>query len=76
LPGRRVEREAATARADSAMSRVAGESFAYSGFAVAALAAATSSAAVSGASSTFGHERFSSIATISVSLSSRSHTAS
>ena len=61
---------ASTARADSAMSEVAGDSFAYSGSRVAARQAATISAAVSGASSTFGHERFSSIAS---TPSSRAH---
>ena len=50
-----------TARAFSATSQVAGESFAYRGFRVAARAACTSSADASGASSTFGHERFNSI---------------
>ena len=63
----------ATARADSAMSHVAGESFAYSGLPVAARAAATSCAAVSGASSTFGQDRFSSMVTTSSCPSSRSH---
>ena len=51
------------------MSQFAGESFAYSGSVVAARQAATISAADSGASSTFGHERLSSI----VTSSSRAH---
>ena len=63
----------ATARADSATSHVAGESFAYSGLLVTARAAATSWAAVSGASSTFGQDRFSSMVTTSSCSSRRSH---
>ena len=62
----------ATARASSAMSALAGESFAYSGLSVAARAACTSSAIVSGASSTLGHERFNSTTSIASSSSMRS----
>src|SRR5439155_17072028 len=56
---------ASTALAISATSQLAGESFAYSGSAVAARHAATISAADSGASSTFGHDRLSSMVTSS-----------
>ena len=56
---------AATARATSATSGCAAESFAYSGSLVARRQTATISAAESAASSTFGHERLSSIASMS-----------
>jgi hypothetical protein len=62
-----------TARAFSAMSQVAGDSFAYRGFRVPARAAWTSSEEASGASSTFGHERFNSIVVTSSCASRRSH---
>ncbi len=58
---------ASTARATAATSQADGESFAKSGSAVARRHAATISAADSGASSTFGQERFSSIAATSSS---------
>ena len=61
---------ASTARAEPAMSQLAGESFAQSGFVVAARQAATLAAALSAASSTFGQERLSSSASTSGQASS------
>ena len=61
-----------TARADSAISELAGDSLAKSRAFVSLRHAATISAADSGASSTFGHERLSSITSTSSLLSSRS----